>query len=95
MAVDAVLVLTLAPVLISFFMKGKFKDEQKNPINRGLEKIYEPVIKWCINWRKTVLGINIAALIISIPMILNLGREFMPPLDEGSLLFMPVTLPDV
>jgi Cu(I)/Ag(I) efflux system membrane protein CusA/SilA len=44
---------------------------------------------------KTVLGINIAALIISIPMILNLGREFMPPLDEGSLLFMPVTLPDV
>nr|WP_241282672.1 efflux RND transporter permease subunit [Chryseobacterium timonianum] len=95
MVVDALLVLTLAPVLISFFMKGKFKDEQKNPINRGLEKIYEPVIKWCIKWRKTVLGVNIAALIISVPLILNLGREFMPPLDEGSLLFMPVTLPDV
>jgi Cu(I)/Ag(I) efflux system membrane protein CusA/SilA len=44
---------------------------------------------------KTTLGINILALLISIPMIMNLGREFMPPLDEGSLLFMPVTLPDI
>ena len=44
--VDAILVLTLAPVLISFFMKGKFKDDNKNPINRGLERIYEPIIRW-------------------------------------------------
>ncbi len=94
-AVDAILVLTLAPVLISFFMKGKFKDDHKNPVNRGLERVYEPLIRSCIKWRKTTLGINIAALIISIPMILSLGREFMPPLDEGSLLFMPVTLPDI
>lgn len=93
--VDAILVLTLAPVLISFFMKGKFKDDKKNPINRGLERIYEPLIRWCMKWKKTTLGINILALLISIPMIMNLGREFMPPLDEGSLLFMPVTLPDV
>lgn len=93
--VDAILVLTLAPVLISFFMKGKFKDDNKNPINRGLERIYEPLIRWCIKWKKTTLGINILALLISIPMIMNLGREFMPPLDEGSLLFMPVTLPDI
>ena len=93
--VDAILVLTLAPVLISFFMKGKFKDDNKNPINRGLERIYEPIIRWCMEWKKTTLGINILALLISIPMIMNLGREFMPPLDEGSLLFMPVTLPDI
>ncbi|WP_332030260.1 efflux RND transporter permease subunit, partial [Kaistella sp.] len=93
--VDAILVLTLAPVLISFFMKGKFKDDKKNPINRGLERIYEPIIRWCMEWKKTTLGINILALLISIPMIMNLGREFMPPLDEGSLLFMPVTLPDI
>ncbi|MCU7694394.1 efflux RND transporter permease subunit [Haoranjiania flava] len=95
MVVDAILVLTLAPVLISFFMKGKFKDDNTNPINRGLERVYEPLIRWCIKWRKTVLGINVAALIISIPLIMGLGREFMPPLDEGSLLFMPVTLPDI
>lgn len=93
--VDAILVLTLAPVLISFFMKGKFKDDNKNPINSGLQRVYEPIIRWCMKWKKTTLGINILALLISIPMIMNLGREFMPPLDEGSLLFMPVTLPDI
>lgn len=93
--VDAFLVLTLAPVLISFFMKGKFKDDSKNPINRGLERVYEPLIRLCMKWRKTTLGINLLALLISIPMVLNLGREFMPPLDEGSILFMPVTLPDI
>lgn len=93
--VDAILVVTLAPVLISFFMKGRFRGEAANPANRLLEKMYEPLIRWCVKWRKTVLGINIIALLISIPMIMSLGREFMPPLDEGSVLFMPVTLPDV
>src|SRR5213595_1911225 len=95
MIVDAILVITLAPVLISFFMKGRFRSESANPINRGLERIYEPIIRACIKWRKTTLGINIAALLISIPLVMSLGREFMPPLDEGSILFMPVTLPDV
>ena len=95
MVVDAILVITLAPVLISFFMKGRFRPESKNPINRALEKIYEPLIRTCIKWRKTTLAINIIALAISIPMLFSLGREFMPPLDEGSILFMPVTLPDV
>src|SRR5690606_6407696 len=74
--VDAILVLTLAPVLISFFMKGKFKDDNKNPINRGLERVYEPIIRWCMEWKKTTLGINILALLVSIPLIMNLGREF-------------------
>jgi Cu(I)/Ag(I) efflux system membrane protein CusA/SilA len=95
MLVDAFLVVTLAPVLISFFMRGRFRGEQANPVNRILERIYEPVIRLCIKWRKTTIGINIIALLVSIPLILSLGREFMPPLDEGSILFMPVTLPDV
>lgn len=95
MIVDAILVVTLAPVLISFFMKGRFHPESSNPINRLLEKIYEPLIRGCIKWRKTTIGINILALAVSVPLIMSLGREFMPPLDEGSLLFMPVTLPDV
>jgi copper/silver efflux system protein len=93
--VDAILVITLAPVLISFFMKGRFRPESANPINRFLERIYEPVIWTCIKWRKTTIGINIIALLISIPLLFGLGREFMPPLDEGTILFMPVTLPDV
>ena len=95
LAVDAILVVTLAPVLISFFMKGRFLPDNANPVNRILEKIYEPVIRACIKRRWITLGANIAALLISIPLVMSLGREFMPPLDEGSLLFMPVTMPDV
>ena len=79
LVVDAFLVVTLAPVLISFFMRGRFRGEQANPINRLLEKVYEPLIRWCIRWRKTTIGLNILALVISIPLILSLGREFMPP----------------
>jgi len=95
MVVDALLVMTLAPVLISFFMKGKFRPDNANPVNRGLEKIYTPIIHWVMKWRKTTLAINIIALLISIPLLRSLGTEFMPPLDEQSILFMPVTLPDV
>jgi len=95
MVVDAILVVTLAPVLISLFMRGRFLPEKSNPVNRVLEKLYEPVIRACIKWRKTTIGFNIVALLISIPLLMSLGKEFMPPLDEGTILFMPVTLPDV
>lgn len=95
MIVDALLVITLAPVLISFFMKGKFKPDHANPVNRVLEKVYEPVIRTVLKWRKTTIAINIIALLITIPLLKNLGTEFIPPLDEQSILFMPVTLPDV
>lgn len=95
MIVDAVLVVMLAPVLISFFMKGRFRPEHKNPVNRLLEKAYTPVIHWVMKWRKTTIGINLIALLISVPLLMRMGTEFMPPLNEGSILFMPVTLPDV
>ncbi|RFS19458.1 AcrB/AcrD/AcrF family protein [Chitinophaga silvatica] len=95
MIMDALLVITLAPVLISFFMKGKFRTDHANPINRALERVYEPIIKGVLKWRKTTIAINILALVITIPLLKSLGSEFMPPLDEQSILFMPVTLPDV
>ncbi len=95
MIVDALLVLTLAPVLISFFLKGKFKPDHANPVNRFLERFYEPVIRMVLNWRKTTIAINIIALLLTIPLLKNVGTEFMPALDEQSILFMPVTLPDV
>ncbi len=95
MIVDAILVVTLAPVIISLFMKGRFPRENRNPINRFLERVYEPILRTCLKWRKTTIGVNILALLVSIPLLLNLGTEFMPPLDEQSILFMPVTLPDV
>lgn len=93
--VDAFLAITLTPILIVLLLRGKLKPESANPINRFLEKIYTPILKWCLKYRKTTISINLLALAVSVPMILNLGTEFMPPLDEGSLLFMPVTLPDV
>ena len=95
LAIDAILAVTLAPVLISFFLKGKLRSDERNPLTRGLEKVYRPILNWCVAWRKTTLIINIVALLISIPLLLSLGSEFMPPLDEGTILFMPVTQPDV
>jgi len=93
--IDAFVAITLGPVLISFFLKGKLKPESSNPLTRGLEKLYTPVLRLCLKWRKTTVAINIGLLVVTIPMIMNIGTEFMPPLDEGSLLFMPITLPDV
>src|SRR5436190_18071299 len=90
--IDAFLAITLTPVLISFFLKGKLKPESANPITRTLERIYTPIISWCLHWRKTVLTINLIALIVGGVMMYQMGSEFMPPLDEGSILFMPVTL---
>jgi len=83
--VDAFLAITLTPVLISFLLKGKLRPENKNPINKKLESVYTPIL----------VGINVVALLIGLVMFTRLGSEFMPPLDEGSVLFMPVTLPDV
>src|SRR6185295_10820433 len=79
LAIDALLVITLAPVLISFFLKGKFKPENANPITRGLEKVYTPMIRWCMKWRKTTIAINVIALLIAIPVMMQMGSEFMPP----------------
>ncbi|MEJ8818970.1 efflux RND transporter permease subunit [Lacibacter sp. H407] len=93
--IDAILAITLMPVLISFFLKGRLKPESSNPITRSLEKIYTPILKLCLKWRKTTIAVNLIALAVGIIMMTRLGSEFMPPLDEGSLLFMPVTLPDV
>ena len=93
--IDAVLAITLTPVLITFFLKGNLKPENANPITRTLEKIYTPILTLCLKWRKTTLLLNIVALAAGFLMLTRLGSEFMPPLDEGSLLFMPVTLPDV
>ena len=92
---SAILSITLVPVLMSFFLKGKIKSEKKNPVSRFMNGIYEPILRFCLRYKMAVLGVNILALIVAIPLYMKTGSEFMPPLDEGSLLFMPVTLPDV
>ena len=90
---SAIVVISLIPVLMTMLMRGKFKPEDKNPTTRFFIKLYAPVIHWVLKHRKITIAINVIALLITIPMILNTGSEFMPPLDEGSILYMPVTLP--
>lgn len=92
---SAIITVTLVPMLMTLFMRGKFYSEEQNPISRFFKRIYEPLINLALKYRKTTLAINIVALLITIPIIMSRGSEFMPTLDEGSLLFMPTTLPNV
>jgi copper/silver efflux system protein len=85
----------LVPVLMVLLLKGKIRPESKHPISRFFTWIYGPIIRWCLKWKKITLALALALVLGSLPLVLNLGTEFMPPLDEGSLLFMPVTLPDI
>jgi len=91
---SAFIAITLVPMLMTMLTRGKFRGEQANPVTRVLNGLYAPVIRWVLKHRALTLAINVAALLITIPMIMSTGSEFMPPLDEGSLLFMPVTLPN-
>lgn len=91
----AILAITVSPMLVRSLVKGKLYPESRNPVSNFFVRIYKPVLNFCLNWKKTVLILCAAVVIGSIPLIINLGTEFMPPLDEGSLLMMPVTLPDV
>ncbi len=92
---SAIVALTVVPVLMRTLMKGRLVPESRNPVSNFFIRIYSPVIRWCLAWKKTVLAIALLIVLGSIPFVLRIGSEFMPPLDEGSLLFMPVTLPDV
>jgi len=92
---SALITITLVPMLMTLFMKGKFYREEQNPVTRFFNKLYDPVLRLALKYRKTTLAINVAALLITIPLIMNTGSEFMPPLDEGSILFMPTMLPNV
>lgn len=92
---SAFIVIFLVPVLMMYAVKGEIRPEDKHPVSRFLKKLYSPVILWCLKWKKVTLLLSLALVLGSVPFLINTGTEFMPPLDEGSLLFMPVTLPDV
>ena len=95
LAGSALIAITLVPVLMTLLTRGKFRTENRNPVTRILGNMYAPVIGLALRYGKTAIALNVVALIAAVPMILVTGSEFMPPLDEGSLLFMPVTLPSV
>jgi len=91
----AILAITVAPMLTRTLLKCRLVPESRNPVSNFFITIYKPVARFCLKWRKTVLLFCTLLIAGSVPLVLNLGTEFMPPLDEGSLLMMPVTLPDV
>lgn len=92
---SAFVAILLVPVLMTFLLKGKVRPEKKHPVSRFFIFLYSPIVRWCLKWKKLTITFAFALVVLSIPMVMSLGREFMPPLDEGSLLFMPVTMPDV
>ncbi len=93
MAGAALLSITLVPVLMILFIRGRIMPEAKNPVNRFLIWIYRPVIAWVMRWKKTTIVLAIAALAVSLYPASRLGTEFMPTLNEGTLLYMPASLP--
>ncbi|KIO48135.1 efflux RND transporter permease subunit [Nitrosospira sp. NpAV] len=93
MAGAALLSITLVPVLMFLCIRGKIMPERKNPVNRFLIWIYRPVIAWVMRWKKLTIVMALITLALSVFPAMKLGSEFMPVLNEGSLLFMPITLP--
>jgi Cu(I)/Ag(I) efflux system membrane protein CusA/SilA len=93
MLFSAFLAVTLTPVLMTLFIRGKIRPEEKNPISRILHKVYEPVARYAIRFRKTVIIGAIVIMVVTVYPFWKLGSEFMPPLYEGTLFYMPVTMP--
>lgn len=93
MAAAAGLSVTLVPVLMGYWIRGKIPDEQRNPINRGLIWIYQPALDAVLRWPKTTILIALVIFLTALWPVSQLGGEFLPPLDEGDLLYMPTALP--
>ncbi|MFZ5576081.1 MAG: efflux RND transporter permease subunit [Pseudomonadota bacterium] len=93
MAGAALLSVTLVPVLMLLFIRGKIIPEAKNPVNRVLIAAYRPIIAWVMRWKKLTIGLALAVLAVSVIPASRLGSEFMPALNEGTLMYMPSSLP--
>ncbi|ORJ60486.1 efflux RND transporter permease subunit [Geothermobacter hydrogeniphilus] len=95
MAAAAILSITVVPVLMGYLIRGRILPEHKNPVNRILSKLYRPVLKTALRLRWVVLAAALAFLVLTIIPYRQLGSEFIPPLNEGDLLYMPSMLPGV
>ncbi len=93
MAAAAGLSVTLIPVLMTLFIRGRIRPEHDNPLNRWLIAIYKPVLSRVLHYPKTTLGLALMLVVLTLYPLGKLGSEFMPPLDEGDLLYMPTALP--
>ena len=74
---------------------GRIQSEERHPISRVLMRAYEPIVAWTLRWKWVVLGTAVALVLFTVPVFLSLGTEFMPPLDEGSILYMPTSMPGI
>ena len=95
MAAAAVLSVTLVPVLVGYWIRGRILPEYKNPINRWLTAFYRPLLAFVFRFKWLVLALVVLLMAISLLTFFQLGSEFMPPLWEGDLLYMPTTLPGI
>ncbi|MBP7662111.1 MAG: efflux RND transporter permease subunit, partial [Burkholderiaceae bacterium] len=93
MAAAAGLSVTLIPVLMGYWIRGRIPDELRNPITRGLIALYRPALEWVLRWPKATLAIALLALATTAWPLSRLGGEFLPQIDEGDLLYMPSALP--
>ncbi|THJ15544.1 MAG: efflux RND transporter permease subunit [Nitrospira sp. CG24B] len=92
-AMCAVLAITLVPACLPTFIRGKIFPEQKHPVSRSLQRLYAPLLRWALLHRGTVVALAIGLLLSIVPVYQRMGSEFMPPLYEGTILYMPTTLP--
>lgn len=95
MAAAAALAVTLVPVLMGYFIRGKVMPEHKNPVNKSLTKLYMPALKKALDYPKQTLIIALVVLATTIWPVAKIGSEFIPPLDEGDLMYMPTTYPGI
>lgn len=95
MAASAILAITLVPVMMGYFLRGKIIAEKRNPINRALHAIHGPALSAAMRWRGVTLVVAVSLLGIAYYPYSKLGSEFMPPLDEGDILYMPTTFPGI
>jgi Cu(I)/Ag(I) efflux system membrane protein CusA/SilA len=95
MAASALLSITLIPVLMGYLIRGRIPPEHKNPINRLLRFLHAPVLAVAMRWRKLTLVLALALLGLTAYPVAKFGSEFMPPLDEGDILYMPTTFPGI
>jgi Cu(I)/Ag(I) efflux system membrane protein CusA/SilA len=91
----AILSITLAPALRDLLVRGKIRSERNHPVSRAIMAVYQPFVYVALRRPKTTLAIGVLALLSAIPAYLKLGSEFMPPLNEGDILYMPTTLPNL
>jgi Cu(I)/Ag(I) efflux system membrane protein CusA/SilA len=95
MAAAAALSITLVPVLMGYFIRGRIRSEQENPVNRGLIRAYRPMLDWVLARPKLVLWGAAFLVVLGVVPVTQLGSEFMPDMDEGDILYMPTTLPSL